>query len=58
MKVKQLIRRLANIPADAEIIFVDNQSKQHKVDTTIGYCGGENAVMHLFEMEDIENENC
>ena len=20
--------------------------------------GGENAVMHLFEMEDIENENC
>lgn len=50
MKVKQLIKRLANIPADAEIIFVDNQSKQHK----LGYCGGENAVMHLFEEQEDE----
>lgn len=54
MKVKQLIKHLANIPADAEIIFVDNQSKQHKVDTTVGYCGGENAVMHLFEEQEDE----
>lgn len=54
MKVKQLIKRLANIPADAEIIFIDNQSKQHKLDTTIGYCGGENAVMHLFEEQEDE----
>ena len=54
MKVKQLIRRLANIPADAEIIFVDNQSKQHKLDTVVGYHGGENAVMHLFEEQEDE----
>lgn len=54
MKVKQLIKRLANIPADAEIIFVDNQSKQHKVDTVVGYRGGENAVMHLFEEQEDE----
>lgn len=54
MKVKQLIKRLANIPTDAEIIFVDNQSKQHKLDTTIVYCGGKNAVMHLFEEQEDE----
>lgn len=58
MKVKQLIKRLANIPADAEIIFVDNQSKHHKVDAIICYHGGENAEMYLFEQEAYEDENC
>lgn len=56
MKVKQLIKHLANVPADAEVIFVDKKQNWHYVDTLVGFSSGEKPVMHLFEQEDKENE--
>lgn len=52
MKVKQLIKHLANVPADAEVIFVDKNRHWHYVDTLVGFSSGEKPVMHLFEEED------
>ena len=47
MKVKQLIKYLANVPADAEVIFVDKKQNWHYVDTLVGFSSGEKPVMHL-----------
>lgn len=55
MKVKQLINKLAHVPADAEVIFIDKQNEQHKVDGITCYHGGENAEFFLFG-DDSENE--
>lgn len=52
MKVKQLIKHLSHVPADAEVIFVDKNRHWHYVDTLVGFSSGEKPVMHLFEEED------
>ena len=49
MKVRQLIKHLAHIPADAEVVFIDKYSDKHYIDTMVGFYGGENTEMHLFE---------
>ena len=54
MKVKQLIKHLAHIPTDAEVIFINNQGKRYKVDTMVCH-GGEVHTLYLFEVNS-ENE--
>ena len=49
MKVKHLIKHLAHIPADAEVAFIDKYGYKHYLDTVVGFYGGENAEMHVFE---------
>lgn len=49
MKVRTLINKLAHVPADAEIVFVDKQEKEYKVDGITCWNGGENAKFFLFE---------
>lgn len=49
MKLKQLIKHLAHVPADVEVAFIDKYGYKHYLDTVVGFYGGENAEMHLFE---------
>lgn len=51
MKVRALINKLAHVPADAEIVFVDKQEKEHKVDGITCWHGGENAKFFLLEAD-------
>ena len=56
MKARALIKDLTQISADAEVIFIDNQGKRHKVDGA-GWHGGENAELFLLENDSEFKEN-
>ena len=51
MNIKTLLKHLAHITPDDEVIFVDNSGKRYKVDAMV--CrGGKEATIHLLEVEE------
>lgn len=53
MNIKTLLKHLAHISPDDEVILVDKSGKRYKVDAMV--CrGGKEATIHLFEVEEDE----